>query len=162
MSSYRGAAARSLTLMLIPSWKDSFHVPGYCLNHQTNLPAPVNLNLLLMKEETFAPGDRRRIFGLFHPAMVFFPQSLAPWEGTPGRETLNMKFFLELVTPLLQTAAALLTCMFSLLFYIVKNITVIYKSFLGPASLQNGFFDNLNTHLMSPSRRILWDFGWKL
>lgn len=41
------------TLMLIPSWKESFHVLGYSLNHQTNLPAPVNLNLSLMKEEAF-------------------------------------------------------------------------------------------------------------
>lgn len=58
--------------MLIPSWKDSFHVPGYCLNHQTNLPAPVNLNLSLMKEEAFGSGGRRGIFGLFHPIIAFF------------------------------------------------------------------------------------------
>lgn len=65
-----------------------------------------------------------------------------------------MRFFLELVT-LLQTAAALLTCTFSLLFCIVENITVINKLLFGAASLQTGFFDNLNTHLMSPSRTIL-------
>lgn len=58
--------------MLIPSWKDSFHVPGYCLNHQTNLPATVNLNLSLMKEEAFGCDGRRRIFGLFPFAMVLF------------------------------------------------------------------------------------------
>lgn len=71
MSSYTGAPSESLTLMLIPSWKGSFHVPGYCVNHQTNPPAPVNLNLSLMKEGTFGSGGRR-ILGFFHPAIVFF------------------------------------------------------------------------------------------
>lgn len=65
-----------------------------------------------------------------------------------------MRFFLELVTPLLQTAPALLTCMFSPSSYTVKSITVINTSFFGATSLQNSFFDDLNTHLMPPSRTI--------